>query len=308
MPPNADRGSASRARNVRLGNRRPQGHAARVGVLDDDANRLGEFERNSQRGVEIEEVGVPELLPLMNLPGRQERQHVGHPLRLLMRVLAVSQVLRRRMRRRERGPRHRPPGKVDAVQRDRDHPVVHAGVAERLLHQLESKRRLRSAGPRQLLEHLRIVRRVDDDEDIAEVLGCRPHQAGAANVDLLYERVEGRVGVLSGLGKGVKVHDHEIDRGDAMPGDRLEVIRAGPPRQDAGVDGRVQGLDPPVHHLGKAGHLGDANDGEAGGRQGGRGTAGRDEFDPEGSQAPAKLNQSGLVRNTQNCSHICRFT
>ncbi len=174
-----------------------------------------------------------------------------------------------------------------------------------------SLKRNSSSGPpaaRQLLEHLRIVRRIDDDEHVAEVLGRGPHQARAADVDLLDQRVEGRVGVLSGLGEGVKVHDHEIDRGDAVAGDRLEVVRAGPPRQDAGVDGRVQGLDPPVHHLGKAGHVGDANDGQPGGRQGRGGAAGRDEFDPEGSQAPAKLNQSGLVRNTQNCSHICRFT
>ena len=74
-----------------------------------------------------------------------------------------------------------------------------------------------------------------------------------------------------------------------MAADRLEVVRAGPARQDAGVDGRVQGLDPPVHHLGKASHVGDANDRETGSRQGRRGATGRDEFDPEGSQAPAKL-------------------
>ena len=93
-----------------------------------------------------------------------------------------------------------------------------------------------------------------------------------------------------------------------MAADRLEVVRASPARQDAGVDGRVQGLDPPVHHLGKTSHLGDTNDRETGSRQGRRGATGRDEFDSEGSQAPAKLNQSRLVRNTQNCSHICRFT
>ncbi len=93
-----------------------------------------------------------------------------------------------------------------------------------------------------------------------------------------------------------------------MAADRLEVVRAGSARQDAGVDGRVQGLDSPVHHLGKASHVGDANDRETGRREGRRGATGRDEFDPEGSQAPAKLSQSGLVRNTQNCSHICRFT
>ena len=86
--------------------------------------------------------------------------------------------------------------------------------------------------------------------------------------------------------------------------DRREVVGAVPAGQDAGVDRRMQRLDPPVHHLGKAGHVGDVDDRQPLGREGLGGAAGGHQFDPEGGQVAAELRQTGLIRNTQNCTHI----
>ena len=167
---------------------------------------------------------------------------------------------------------------------------------------------MRAPWPTELVEHFRVVGRSDDDEHVAEVLGGGANQARAADVDLLHEGVEGRLGILRRLGERVQVDDHEIDRGDAVAGDRREVVGPGPPRQDAGVDGRVQGLDPAVHHLGKPGDVGDADDRQprCGKRRGGAPC--RHELDTESGETAAKIREPGLVRNAQNCTHIGRFT
>ena len=56
--------------------RRAGRHAARVRVLDDHRRRLGEFERDPQRRIEIEQVRVRQLLALVHLP-RLEPQSGG---------------------------------------------------------------------------------------------------------------------------------------------------------------------------------------------------------------------------------------
>ena len=61
----------------------------------------------------------------------------------------------------------------------------------------------------------------------------------------------------------IEVHDEEIDRRDAMREHRRLVLRVLADRQQAAVNLRVQRLDPPVHHLGKAGEIGDIADREA---------------------------------------------
>ena len=86
-----------------------------------------------------------------------------------------------------------------------------------------------------------------------------------------------------------------------------EIVGPVPAGQDAGVDGRVERLDPAVHHLGKPGHVRDVDDRQPRGGQGLGGAAGGDELDPEGGQPAAEVDEPGLVRNTQNCTHIFTF-
>jgi hypothetical protein len=61
----------------------------------------------------------------------------------------------------------------------------------------------------------------------------------------------------------------------------------------------MQGLDPPVHHLGKAGQLGDILHRQAGVGDGLGGPAGGDELDAEARERPRRLHQAGLVGDGQ---------
>jgi hypothetical protein len=72
-------------------------------------------------------------------------------------------------------------------------------MRERLLHQLEAELQARPAVAPELLDHTRVVGRIDDDEHVAEVLRRRAHEAGTADVDLLDQIVERRVRVFRRL-------------------------------------------------------------------------------------------------------------
>ena len=88
------------------------------------------------------------------------------------------------------------------------------------------------------------------------VLGRRADHRRAADIDILDDLVAaGAVG--DGLGERVEIDDDEVDRADAVFGHRGGVRRVVAHRQQATMDHRVQCLDPPVHHLGKAGEVGD---------------------------------------------------
>ena len=59
-----------------------------------------------------------------------------------------------------------------------------------------------------------------------------------------------------GLGEGVEVDDDEVDRADAMGGHRFGMGRIVADGEETAMDLRVESLHPPVHHLGKAGQIG----------------------------------------------------
>ena len=129
---------------------------------------------------------------------------------------------------------------------------------ERLAHQREPKVERRTAGAIQLFDDPRVILGVDDHEHVAEVLGGGPDEAGTADVDLLDQVVEGGIGIGGGLGERVEIDDHQVDRADALGGDGGQVVGPVAAGQDARVDRRMEGLDPPVHHFRKARDVGDA--------------------------------------------------
>ena len=94
MPPKADSASASRARDVGLGDVAAGGRAARVGVLDDGRRRLVELEHDARRRVEVEQVRERQLLALQDRRPRRSpcAGSTRVPGRRLVRVLAVAQV------------------------------------------------------------------------------------------------------------------------------------------------------------------------------------------------------------------------
>ena len=146
-------------------------------------------------------------------------------------------------------------------------------------------------------EHARVVRRIDRDEHVAEVLGGRAHERRPADVDFLDQRVERRGGIGRGGGKQIQVDDDEIDEADAEPAKARQIVGAVAAREDAAVNRRVQRLDAAVHHLRKAGERGNADDVEPRRRQRARGAAGRDDFEAPGGEASREFCNAGLVGN-----------
>ena len=126
------------------------------------------------------------------------------------------------------------------------------------------------------------------------VLGGGAHHGGTTDVDELDRGVRG---------ERVQVRHHEVDGVDAV---RLEVglvLGLGAVGQDAAVDLRVEGLDAPAQHLGRAGHLGDLGVRDAGLGQPGRGVAAGHQLPAQVREALGQLDQPLLVVDGQQCPH-----
>ena len=130
MPPYAEIGSEASACCVGLLDRRRDGDAARVRVLDDHARRQRELAREQACGGEVVEVVVRELLAVQLLDAR-EQVHAGARLRVvrgaLVRVLAVREVGHLRERRDEALGEE-----LDLVEPPCDRRLVRGGRRERL--------------------------------------------------------------------------------------------------------------------------------------------------------------------------------
>ena len=99
-------------------------------------------------------------------------------------------------------------------------------------------------------------------DHVGEILGRRPKQRDAADVDLLHRArlVEPGRSLL----EGIERHRHEIDRLDTALRQRLEITGLVPARQDRRVDVRMQRLHAAPQHLGGLRPLLDARHGHAG--------------------------------------------
>ena len=125
------------------------------------------------------------------------------------------------------------------------------------------------------------------------VLGGGAHHGRAADVDLLDTGVEGGAGG-DGVGDGVAVDDDQVDGGHPQGGQLVEVVGLAAVGEDAGVDGRVEGLDPSLEALGEAGDLLHRGDGQARGGDGGGGGAGGDDLDAGVGQGAGEREEAGL--------------
>ena len=148
----------------------------------------------------------------------------------------------------------------------------------------------------QFLEQRAIVVDIDDDDDVIVVLGRAADHRRAADVDIFDSILERRVAAQRRLER-IEVDDQEIDRRDVVGDHRRLMGRVGADRQQPAVHARVEGLDPPVHHLGEAGDLRDVDDGEPGGAQGRAGAAGREQLDAARLERAGEIDQTRLVGN-----------
>ncbi len=124
------------------------------------------------------------------------------------------------------------------------------------------------------------------------VLGRGANQARPADVDLFDGLVKRDVGPGDRGLERIEVHDHQLERQNAVLGQGLQVVGPVVPRQDTAVDLGVQRLDPAVEHLRKAGVLGHVADGDAGRFKKLSRAAGAEDFDARGRQRRRKIAQS----------------
>src|SRR5699024_6759998 len=171
--------------------------------------------------------------------------------------------------------------------------VVGAGVAERGGGEAAALLDREPAG-RHGLQRRAVPGRVDEHGDRGMVLGGGPDHRGPADVDLLDAGVV--VGARGdGVGEGIEIDDDELECRDAELLDLLHVLGLAGVGEDAGVDPRVQGLDPALEALGEAGDLVHGCDRDAGGGDPLGGRAGGDDRDPRVGQSPREVLEARLV-------------
>ena len=117
-----------------------------------------------------------------------------------------------------------------------------------------------------------------------------------ADVDILDHLLEGAAAPQRLLER-IEIDDEQIDRRDIMGQHRRLMRGIFAYRQQPAVNARMQRLHAAVHHFRKAGQLRRVLDRQACLRQGSRGAAGRDEFDPARRKRRAQFDETGLIRD-----------
>ncbi len=284
---------------------RADGHAARVGVLDDHAGRLDEALDAFQRSVGVGHVVVGQLFALQL--GRGGDAHFGRlglhvERRALVRVLAVAHFLGLDELAVE-GARELAAafgaegfgGLINGAHVVGDHAVVAGGVFERLEHQVETLSIGQATGL-EVFQHAGVVAGIDHNGHVFVVLGRRADHGRAADVDVFDGGRQVTAGFVDGGFERVEVDGHQVDRLDAvLVHDRVVGAATA---EDAAVDFRVQGLDPTVHHFCETGVVRDFYCGHAVVLQQFEGPARGEDFHAQSFQLTGKFEDPGLVGDT----------
>ena len=128
---------------------------------------------------------------------------------------------------------------VDLVEPADDGRVIGRGVRERLAREHSSRLGAERTGGAQLVDHARVVARIDEHADVRVVLRRRPHHRRATDVDELDTRF---------ARERVQVHRDESERFDAVRVEISAMRRIVEVGEDATVHLRVQRDDAMAEH------------------------------------------------------------
>ena len=280
----------------RLGHRDPAG----ICVLDD--HRAGQLQLagDAPGAFEIAQVVVRELLAAELLDPR-EQVPAGAELAIVRRrlvgVLAVREVGDL-----AEGDRELFRERLRAAEPVRDRRLIRRRRLERLAREPLPRLRRRVAVLAQLRQDVVVLRRAGDDGDVREVLRRGAEHRRAADVDHLDDLGLGRVGQLRDPRERVQRDADEVDEVDLLLLESLHVLVELAPREDAGMDARVERLDAAAQHLGSHGDRLHGGDGQAGLGQERRGASGRDELPAELGEAARELVDAFLVVDADQCA------
>ena len=243
---------------VRLLDRRGDGDAARVRVLDDHARRQRELAQQHQRAGEVVQVveGQRPAVQLLDVreqrPARAELAVVGGAL---VRVLAVREVLHLLERERQR---LRQALALGEPARDRRlvRGAVREGVGgERAARVRRETRRARVSSASTRAYCSRVARRGAT---------CAKFFAAARSIDGPPMSIISTASSMRApcsrddRAERIEVDADEVERLDLLLVERREVVGAVASREDAAVDARVQRLHAAAEHLGRVRHVLDA--------------------------------------------------
>ena len=138
---------------------------------------------------------ISHLLRLQPLPGKNIRKHLTRAI-----VAQRSQIIG-------------------------DRAVVMRGVCKDLFRQRQARFRIDGVRASQLIEHQRVVSRIDDHCDALMILRRRTQHCRAADIDVLDRVVERALGTRDGLLERIEIDDENFDRIDRVIGQRAHVRR-----------------------------------------------------------------------------------
>ena len=245
-------------------------------------------------GVGVVDVVVGELLAL-HLPRRRD---AGAGLRraveggALVRVLAVAQHLGDGAAERAEGRRLLAELGGEPVG---DRRVVGGGAGIGLLGEAAAQgQRDRAVVSGEIVEDGRVVGAVHHHRHVAVVLGGGADHRRTADIDVLDAVVVGPAGGHRRLER-VEIDHQQVDGPDAVGEHRRLMLRIAADAEEAAVDGRVQRLHAPVHHLRKAGDIAHVLHRQAGFAQRLVRAAGGDELDAALGERAGEVHETGLV-------------
>ena len=135
------------------------------------------------------------------------------------------------------------PGHVRVVERRK-----REGLGGQLLPQIRAVLSALDRG-----QHAVVVIRIGDGPDIVVILGCGANHGRAADVDVL-DDFRAIVGSGQRRREWIQVDGDEVDGRQPMFGELLAIACQVGPRENSGVNRRVERLHAAVEHLGPARH------------------------------------------------------
>ena len=183
-----------------------------------------------------------------------------------------------------------------------DHAVVSRGGGEDFAGQLEARGERGVFGGLQFRGYAMVIGGIGDDGDALEIFGGGAQHGGSTDINVFDELAGGEVCLGRGFGEGIKIHDHQVYRRDAVLGGLLLVFLVAAAEQQSAVHFGVQCFHAAAEHFGPAGKFGDVFYGHAGVAQQLRGATGGQYLDAQRGQPPGKFQDAGLVKNTDECA------
>ena len=137
----------------------------------------------------------------------------------------------------------------------------------------------------ELVEHRAVLVLVGDSSDVREVLRGGAQHRRPADIDHLDDLGLGHAAPVRKRRERIEVDADHVERLDPLLGDRRDVLRQLAPREDPGVDTRVERLDAAAQHLRRLGDVFDTRHGQALHLEEGGGATGGDQFEAQFVQA-----------------------